>query len=427
MICNIQKPPLNELTHFGVLGMKWGKRKKQESASVTKARALVAKEKLNYKAVFKSELNSDINMQKSKKQLIAENNYRYSKEDLAKSIILDRLKSKDKSKKQISLEAKYKQKGMSDDEAAVAAYQNLKTKKILAIVGGITVTAAAGYAAYKIHDYNTDKLIKSGSLLQNVSTDSNQGVRDAFYASTNKVDNFTYQGLYGAQLHRANGASFQKQIKTLSDIKQVSTKNATTIFKEMMTNDKDFSNLVTNNIKTRGAALSPTYAGKVANAKGSLSKGIIDKNVYEVFNALLVDHTSETQAATNKFYSKLSEKGYNAVKDINDSKYSGFGALNPIIAFNTKGKVEVMKVDKLVEKQIYAKEAIKYTHIIGSSLVKQGAQVAAVVLGVKSVKKMNYNKAAKKKTDEYKKDHPGTKLTNTEIIRMLERSQVNEH
>lgn len=158
-------------------------------------------------------------------------------------------------------------------------------------------------------------------------------------------------------------------------------------------------------------------------AQKSLAKGIVDKNVYEVFNAALVDHDSSSmQVNSKKFFDALGRKGYNAIKDVNDAKYSGYKSLNPIIVFGSKGKVDVINVKKLTEKEIARAGNISYAHIFGSSLVKQGAAITAGMIGAKTVSSAAKRRRERIRIEAYKKDNPGTKLSNTEIIRMLERN-----
>ena len=54
------------------------------------------------------------------------------------------------------------------------------------------------------------------------------------------------------------------------------------------------------------------------------------------------------QSLTDKYFSELTKRGYNAIKDVNDNKFSGYKALNPIIAFNAKGKIDVVDVGSTV-------------------------------------------------------------------------------
>lgn len=211
MIVDLEKPTINELMHWGILGMRWGVRKdRKESASVSRAREALKVRKKEYDSAIGSDVYSTESM-----KLINDTSreYEYSKQDLAKAKILDKLSKKEKSKSQLSLEAQYKEKGYTDEEAAVAAYQRIKTNRILIAVGATAVVAAAGYAAYKIHDDRVDKLIKSGTILQNVAADDTVGVRDAFYSSKNALDNAKYRGLYGQRLHENEGAAYQKSIK----------------------------------------------------------------------------------------------------------------------------------------------------------------------------------------------------------------------
>jgi hypothetical protein len=46
------------------------------------------------------------------------------------------------------LEDKYKQKGMSDDEAEIAAYRNQRAKKIALGIGAAALAAATVYAVH---------------------------------------------------------------------------------------------------------------------------------------------------------------------------------------------------------------------------------------------------------------------------------------
>jgi len=256
-------------------------------------------------------------------------------------------------------------------------------------------------------------------MLQHVTADSTKGVNDAFYSSKNILDKIKYKGLYGNQLNmEANGNKIAhvKSIKVLSDIRQASHKNATSALSELMKTDAEFAKGVTKMMN--GVNIGPAYYNKSIKASASLAKGKVDKNVYEVFNAQLVNHSPEMQKLTNAYYNKLSSKGYNAIQDINDVKYSGYKAVNPIISFNTAGKVEVVSVKALADKELDKAKKIGYATIFGSGIAKTGAQITATVLAANSAKSaINNRKAA-----TYRKEHPGTKMTNTAIIRMLERA-----
>lgn len=432
MMVSIEKPSLDELAHYGVKGMKWGVRKdRYESTRVKKARSVYNTQKENYKKILKEYYRKTgygtlYSPEMVKKLQDADREFQYSKEDLKNAKILDKLEGKSKSKTQLALEEKYKNQGMSDEEAAVAAYKNLRTRKILAVAGGVTLAAIAGYAAYKYRDERVDKIIKSGTILQNISSEKIMGIRDAFYASTNKWDNTKYSGLYGKVNLQTSGQAVRKKIQTLSDIKLASKKTAIDTLSEIAKSDSNFMNSLKNYITYEAEAKIGDGGGGaidkvIRKAQDSISKGIIDKNVYEVFNVSLVDHDPHRQKLTNKFYDTLASKGFNAIKDINDSKYSGYKALNPIIAFNTKGKVDVISVKKLAEDEVNKSLKKATAQIVTPEIAKVAAQGLAGYAAASTIKKLVKTQSDKKKIQKYRQEHPDTKMTNTEIIRMLER------
>ena len=409
----------DELYHFGILGMKWGHHKAvKESAAMTKAKTLLEENKTNSKRVY---LKSLIGRASDKDVKAANRELKYAKEDLNKVKILEKLKSNGKTDYQLKMEAKYKEKGMTDDEASVAAYNNIRTKKILAIVGGTALVAATAYFGYKYHKENVDRIIKSGTSLQNIASESDTGLRDTFYSSKNPLDKIKYKGLYGTHIRSEGAGVINKNIKVLSDIKQASPKNAKIALQELIKNDKDFSANLKEYISLD--KLGGDYSDKTKIAIKSLEKGLVDDHVYDVFNASLVDHTPKMQNLTDKYFKTLTDKGYNAILDVNDSKYSGYDAINPIIAFNTKGLVEVMSTDKVSPSDISKARDLGYAQIYGKGFLQLGAQVGIGVAGTKMIGESAKNAIDSHVINKYRKEHPNTKLTNTEIIRMIERSK----
>lgn len=416
------------LQHFGVKGMHWGKHKqKVEPKEVTKAKEEVAKRSAEFKAAKKQFNKENVltpaSAQTTKRLQSTTRELRYSKEDLSKAKILNKINSKPKTAYQVKMEEKYKKQGMSNDEATVAAYKNIRFKKIAA-VAAVTVLAVAGtVVGLKVRDARIDKIIKSGATLQQVSSDSNHGVRDAFYSAKNGLDKSKYKGLYGGHLKAQNGQAFKKDIKVLTDIKQASPKNAHKVLDDLFKNDKEFAQgvkdyMMYDNIDN---TLGAKYSSKVLRSRKLLNEGKVNKDTYEVFNAALVDHSPGMQKLTDRYFKALSDKGYNAIKDVNDSKYSGYKTLNPIIAFNSKGKVDVVDVKELTQKEISKHANVAMAHIVGSDLAKQGALGAAAF--TTSVSAANYagKKISNKQVSKYRNANPNTKLTNTEIARMLER------
>ena len=417
------------LQHVGVKGMKWGVRKKREkSKNEVKAEATVEARKKALKT-------ANLNLQKQTRNgLIPANQanlkavssagleLKYAKEDLSSTRILEKLSSKPKSAMQLKAEEKYKAKGHSPDEAAVEAYKNIRVKKALTIAAGTAITVGSIYAGVKISDNYLDRVIKGGTSLQNIAAD-NDGVRDAFYSSKNALDKMKYKGLYGKTLMDRNGTAYAKEIKVLSDIKRVSPNNAKKALQELIDTDPEFSKGIKSVLQKDNLNLGDTYAKKAMKYGDALKAGKVNKDLYETFNASLVDHSPEMQKLTDKFYDNLSKKGYNAIKDVNDSKYSGYNALNPIIAFGTKGKVSVVDVKQLAKAEVDKNYNKSMAMLVSRGLTQVGATyvvgIGGAVTGVNAINRAAANKAA----DKYIKANPNTKMSRTEIRRMLERAR----
>lgn len=417
------------ISHSGIKGMKWGVRRWQnEDGSLTPEGRIhygyqeeYKRAKQDYKQKFKSYnkiVSSPVpNIQKTNKAF-KEKNDALTKMQLIKD--RNELEShKEKSKRRLKLEEEYKAKGMSEKDAEMAAYKRQKTEKMLiglAVAGTLTVAALA---AYKYRQENVDKIIKAGTTIQNISKDSNKGVKDAFYFSFNKSDNQKYAGWYGKTLLFSDDSDItQTKIKVKENLKVASSKSATKVLQEL-SQDKNFKSSLAKNIEE---ANKENWGNIVRNrviskANKSLQEGKVDKNVYEAFNMMQVYHDKEHQPLNEKFYEALRSKGYDAIGDVNDRKYSGYNTKTATIAFAKAGKLEVeshnllkpidiVKANRVATAKEFVKAYTKEASIYGG--------IGATVMGINNARLKNQQ--TDKVINQYKKDHPDTKLSNKEIL-----------
>ena len=442
----LSPPTPNELYHYGIKGMKWGVRRFQNkdgsltklgrerygyNTDVEKAKTEVSKAKAAYKKAltdyYKETKGGLVYDSKASDKLIkAAKDLQYAKDDLSDAKVKAKMSRQvKKSDRQIKLEQKYKEQGMNQEEAELAAYKRVRTEKIIAATAGMAITAAAAYAAYKHYDNNVDKIIKSGKTLQNISTNSNKGVSDAFYASINKIDNAKYRGIYGQQLKKnwpLNASVYETKIGVDSGLKIASKKSATQALSELVKSDKTYSeNLKTHLNNLYGSMATPKQDKVIKRGLKSLNSGKVDSRVYEALNLGLVDHSPTGQKVSKGFYDLLKSKGYDGIKDINDSKYSGYKSVNPLIIFNGASKTSVKNIREVGEQEIKKNLMLGYADIVGKEIVKAGAAFTAGVLGLQTASKTKKSKSDAEIVKKYRKEHPESTLSYKEIVRMHER------
>lgn len=276
-----------ELYHHGIKGQKWGVRRYQkEDGSLTPA--------------GKERYNSD-----------SENPV------------------KKKSKHYARLEQRYLDSGMTPEEAQKATIKRIKTEKVLAAASAVAVTAAAAYVVNKKIKERSDGIVKSGESLQRIERFNSEGVlHENFYAAIDKHDKTKYAGMLGSR----PGAHIM-DIKVDKDVKVAGNKTGLKTFEELYKNNGDFRRQVTTSMPL---AKRNVHGRNFAN--GNMKK------MYENFNTNLIYRESP---AVQQFYDELSKKGYGAVKDINDMKFSGYKAKNPLIFFNSKNSVSVRSVREM--------------------------------------------------------------------------------
>ena len=364
----------DELYHHGIKGMKWGVRRFQrkdgsltsagkkrylDDPSVTSSKAKMESDRVKQR-LANAEYNKAYNKAsyiptKSNRQALnkayadkikADSEYRRSKFDYGTNKEAARLREsgkeiKNKSKHRLKLEEQYKKMGLTDEQAQAAANKRIRTEKILAASAALTVTACAAYVANKKLKDRIDGVIKAGDQMQRISMTDNGGkLHDVFYAAKGDHDIKRYEGMLGMTRSKQVGSAYKLKLEATRDIKVASKDHAAKIFEDLYKSDDNFRKSVANYVRKN------VHGGNSVDL--SKTGGRNRKKMYENFNSHLVNIRTDPRGVDQAFYKKLKEAGYGAIQDINDMKFSGYNAKNPLIVFDhSNGGINVKSFEKM--------------------------------------------------------------------------------
>lgn len=311
-----------------------------------------------------------------------------------------------------------------------------------------------------------DGYLKSGTTFARIQTSSNFE-NFAFYATYKKADSEKYMGLFGKNLTRraakeadkaekqsnATGSEediarakelreksdnlkvYQLKIESTKKLKIPSDDNAADITAKLL-KEKDFKdNLQYSVDHAKEIMKRPQQQILFTQAQNALKKNPNDMTntekiaVYKALNLSLVNHDPREIATQNRFYDELKKKGYNALLDYNDKQYSSYHAKRPMIVFDTDSVAlkSVSETNPKVVNKLYvkyntervAKEAVASTLGIVSKLGHKTVSECDSYVRQKTEDYLNDSGSTKSKSEiisEYKKEHPNTKLTNSQIV-----------
>lgn len=399
----IRAPAPDELYHWGIKGQRWGVRRfqdkngrltsagkkrysdnpkldKQKTAMQDAKVALKTSDKALDKAVRKYQLvptkqNADaVSVAQTKyrndKSVYKHAKLKYETNKEVARIKDDNIEFKNKSKHRMKLEEQYRKMGMSKDQAEAAANNRIRTEKILAASAAVTVAACAAYVANKKLRSKIDGVIKAGEKLQRVEMQDTGGkLHDTFYAAKGKHDTERYKNLLGYARKQQTGHAYLMELQANSDIKVASKDKAIKAFGDLYKNDPDFKKSVEDHVGRHFAG-----GNRIKNLNDTSNRNI--RKMYENFNAAIVDPSMRSSGADKKFYSKLKSSGYGAIQDINDMKYSGYNAKNPLIVFDNSNKNIMVKSVRELTGDLSKKGTTELLKATGESVAKDFVQKA---------------------------------------------------
>lgn len=317
----------------------------------------------------------------------------------------------------------YKDRGYSQNAAEVAAKQRMKTEALVAGVATVAAAVIVTKAAKRIGEDYCNKVIKSGKKIQNIGPNSDSNFKDApFFAAVNKHDKKAYGMLYANEkrgmilgdpfnAHNYKGI-YNNQIEITKDVKRASINNARKTLYEKMESDPSFKSNVLNTLKR-------TAYGQQENVDVLYKNN--PKKFYDRFNQALATPQFQQSGIHKQYYSELQKKGYNAILDINDTRYSGYKQISkaPTIFFgddkwkkisNTKiDENDITKNAEKYTKEFMAKQATKV-------FTKAWARNVAIIAGVKNV-------SDRRKIEKYLDEHPNSELSGKEILEIVKKEK----
>ena len=379
----------NELYHHGIKGMKWGVRRFQnEDGSLTTA----GKKRYGDESTGSDKKTSSNNGSKTpRKGLIA--------------------------RRKDSLTQKYIAKGYSQTAAKTMAEQRMRTEAVLAVVGTVAVTAVAIKVARRIGQDYVDQTFKSGKVIQNIGANPNANFKDTpFFAAVNKSDKKAYGMMYpsekrgmaknfAAQRGLKYEGIYKNEIKLNSDVKRASVANARKIFYEKMDNDPQFKKEVLDTLKKTHYSDSKAVNEYLRNGKHA-------RKLYDRFNQALATPQFQAAGIHKQYYDEMKKHGYNAILDINDTRYSGYKKIskNPTIFFGND-KWEKISSKKLSDVEIDSND-VKYVYgLLAKRLAKKIAIGAGGIAGINAITDQVV-------VERYLKEHPKSKLSRQEILEL---------
>lgn len=365
-----EPPSSQDLIHFGIKGMKWGVRRYTDANG----------------------------------RLTPEGRKHYNKKPLTKH--------------QEKISAKWQELGLSKKDADIQAKRRAETERLVLAVGGVTLAAATAYGVHKYLDRTTDKLLGKGSDLGRVAKDNSKDMEDAFYVFDNPSDRKKYVGMYGKTLQDADGKSvFEKSLKVVGDIKVASPETGRKAFANLISSDAEVMKYAKESFR------SMSLHDPVASRRNLYSKALRDieqgkwtNSAYEAFNINLVDHSESGNKVASKFYNRLKNEGFSAIRDVNDHSYSGFESKNPMIIFD-KDKVNMASSKELTKSAIDSARNVALMDLNISSITRSGLKIGAAAVGISTAQRVSEQIAEDRYLKAYLKAHPNTKLDREGILK----------
>lgn len=256
---------------------------------------------------------------------------------------------------------KYVDAGYSYSNAEKRAYDRIKIEKAVAVTATITIGSALAVSIYRHYRNDIDKTLKIGTKIQNMTNDPDFKDFNALYGAYNEFDKNKYMGIYGNFLgNKAKKAGlenprvYSRTLKTTKDIKVASDITGRKTLQEILDRNPSLYNKYADYLEEVATSMTRRLDGRgrgiLRTGANNLRKGIVDKKAYDGFNIALTNHTAKDfDKYQRSFYEALKRKGYSAVGDVNDRKYTGFYTKAPTIVFDFEDIVteSIKEVDKL--------------------------------------------------------------------------------
>lgn len=338
-IAGIPFDGINAISHHGILGQQWGKRNgppyplKPEDHSKSEEKSGWKKSLEGYGRYYKTKnerkKEAKIEYHKQVKKMpewIAKKNYKKSLNEIEEEL-----------KKLYPAEAQNNEKlrkiakgaliaaGVAVGIAGAATMASATNELIVQFdIGEKFRTSRASELIGNVMDDDINKLsdldevVSAGTILQRVirsgdnleDTLNIESAKDFIYATFKPGDNEIYKTLFNA---RGIGKRIATTREVLSDLKMPSAFKSASTFKELLSN-KEFKK-----------ALAKDFFGPGFN---TFPTGWTDGQMWNLFNSIAGDSGKESPKI---FFKAIQEKGYNAIRDYNDSGYLGDA---PIILLN---------------------------------------------------------------------------------------------
>lgn len=297
-----------------------------------------------------------------------------------------------------NLRYKYRKQGYDEATVEKKLKNRIRNEKIALAAGA---TAATAFAATKIYDHVLDnhlgRTLKKGMTFDTVNSATKIDKDRPIYGAFRNGDKQKYRGWYGKEreirrqmtpefLKKFNGLDRPDNVykmKISKDIKIAPNNVAKKTFENLQKNDSNFRQV----------------AKEIKNVMDNNAK-----NDYDSFNIGLVarQHDKRYKDAIDKFYGELKKKGYDALNDINDKKYSGYNAKNPVIFINgNKFKEASRRV--LTKGEMNRDAALTTIKEYIKDLAPLAGGTAAVVTGAQHIENTSLRKSDLKYKQRYQK------------------------
>lgn len=371
------------LAHHGIVGMKWGKHKKQDSGSGDQAKAEAKTAKLQAKATSNAEKAMKYhNKAAEKKQLITELDdlgiqhpqmrqlYGRAADQSDRMFMFTQGKTKEKAVQE-QRDILAKQQKIAEKDAIAKEQGKLSRGQKIAIGAGIGAAALiVAYGAYKYPDIVTknaaggenisvnnfmkrysdrstvysnspiskdafhklddkDVIVPSGTKFRRLTAFKDEDLGGRLYTTHTQADNDKYQGLYGPMLKMRTGVKqlYINEMEMGESIKSPSHKKRVQVLVDMLNDDKPITGSPMDMFGNRSKEESKSARGWLEDmipwqdhfSNPNTSKGSNEEMALRHYNTFARGIVGDNPLG-GTYLKKIKDMGYNAIIDDNDAK-----------------------------------------------------------------------------------------------------------